>query len=146
MQINKYMEEMEKNCAILREKIIKIIAQLNASIEFSEEVDNYAERETNNELNNISIEIENMCQSFQNNKVIVQGQKMLILGPTNVGKSSFFNFLFQEDKMIVSSIKGTTTDQAEKSLNINGKKAIIIDSAGIRVSKKQIETIGVQNS
>ncbi len=135
-----------ENCMILREKIIKMIAQLNACIEFSEEVDNNVEQEANKELDNINIEIENMCQSYQNNKAIVQGQKILILGPTNVGKSSFFNFLFQEDKMIVSSTKGTTTDQAEKSLNINGKKAIIIDSAGIRDSKKQIETIGTKKN
>ena len=135
-----------ENCLILREKIMKIVAQLNASIEFSEEVDISIEHEIKHKLNDIKLEVENMCQSYQNNKVLVHGQKILILGPTNVGKSSFFNFLFQEDKMIISPLKGTTTDQAERSLSVNGKKTTIIDSAGIRASKKQIEIIGIQKT
>ncbi|MFL2660689.1 MAG: tRNA uridine-5-carboxymethylaminomethyl(34) synthesis GTPase MnmE [Alphaproteobacteria bacterium] len=135
-----------ENCKIIREKITKVIARLNASIEFSEETDTFIDEETKHKLNIISIQINNMCKSYQNNKTLVHGQKILIIGPTNAGKSSFFNFLLQEESMIVSSISGTTTDQAEKSLNINGKKVIIIDSAGIRASKKQIEIIGIQKT
>tara|TARA_B100000900_G_C20385597_1_gene636374 strand:- start:38 stop:787 length:750 start_codon:yes stop_codon:yes gene_type:complete len=74
------------------------------------------------------------------------GANILILGPTNAGKSSLFNLLLQEDKMIVSPLKGTTTDQSEQPLNIQGKKATIIDSAGLRDSKSKIEKIGVDKT
>ena len=47
----------------------------------------------------------------------------MIIGPTNVGKSSLFNLLVQEEKMIVSPIRGTTTDQSMQSIDVAGKKS-----------------------
>ena len=71
------------------------------------------------------------------------GSQILIVGPTNAGKSSLFNFILQKNQMIVSSQKGTTTDLSEQSLEIFGQKVNIIDSAGIRNSGKIIEKQGI---
>ena len=70
----------------------------------------------------------------------------MIIGPTNAGKSTFFNFLLQNDKMIVSPKEGTTTDQSDQSIDLLGEKAIITDTAGIRNTKNEIESLGVKKT
>ena len=66
---------------------------------------------------------------------VKHGYKVLLLGPVNTGKSSLINFLFQDNKSIISKFKGTTTDMLEYSLNLLGEKVTFVDSAGIRNSK-----------
>ena len=90
-------------------------------------------------MSDISEEIGEVCESFDSVRNLVHGSNLLIIGPTNAGKSSFFNFLIQDNKMIVSPIKGTTTDQLEQSIEINRKKVTIIDTAGIRDGKVKLK-------
>ena len=78
-------------------------------------------------------------QSFDSVRNLVHGSNLLIIGPTNAGKSSFFNFLIQDNKMIVSPIKGTTTDQLEQSIEINRKKVTIIDTAESEAAKVKLK-------
>ena len=70
----------------------------------------------------------------------------MIIGPTNVGKSSLFNLLVQDEKMIVSPVRGTTTDQSMQSIDVAGKKVNIIDSAGIRNPQNIIEAKGIDKT
>ena len=70
----------------------------------------------------------------------------MIIGPANAGKSTFFNFLLQNDKMIVSPKEGTTTDQSDQSIDLLGEKVIITDTAGIRNTKNEIESLGVKKT
>jgi len=71
---------------------------------------------------------------------------VLIFGPPNVGKSTFFNFLIRENKSIVTEIPGTTRDQVDFELQLFGEKVKIIDSAGVRVSDERIETLGIKKT
>ncbi|NLI60703.1 MAG: ribosome biogenesis GTPase Der [Clostridiales bacterium] len=58
--------------------------------------------------------------------------KVAVLGKPNVGKSSIVNCLLGEDRVIVSDIPGTTRDAIDTPFVVNGKKYVIIDTAGIR--------------
>lgn len=58
--------------------------------------------------------------------------KIAIVGKPNAGKSSITNRLLGYDRVIVSDIAGTTRDSIDTALEINGKKYIIIDTAGMR--------------
>ena len=91
-------------------------------------------------------DIENAYQSIIHSKNLIHGTSIMIIGPSNAGKSSLFNLLLQEERMIVSSIKGTTTDQTEQNIDIYGHKVKLIDSAGIRDTKNKIEKKGVSKT
>jgi tRNA modification GTPase len=66
-----------------------------------------------------------------------------LLVKPNAGKSSLLNAIVNEDKAIVSNIPGTTRDAIEDVTNINGVKYRFIDTAGIRETSDEIESIGV---
>jgi GTP-binding protein len=61
--------------------------------------------------------------------------KITIAGRENVGKSSLFNALINEERSIVTEIPGTTRDSIDSVVEIAGKKFIIIDTAGIKKRK-----------
>ena len=90
--------------------------------------------------------IENLINNGQQGKIIKDGINIAIVGKPNVGKSSLLNSFLNEDKAIVSSIKGTTRDVVEGKINLNGIIINFFDTAGIRESDNEIEEIGILKS
>ena len=131
-------------CLLWRQKIIEILAFVDAEIEFGDEIEKLQHSNIKNNIEKICREIEKACKSFQTVRNLVHGSRVLIIGPANAGKSTFFNFLLQNDKMIVSPIEGTTTDQSDQSIDLLGEQVIITDTAGIRNTKNEIESLGVK--
>ena len=64
-----------------------------------------------------------------------------IVGKPNAGKSSLVNRILGEDRVIVSDIAGTTRDAIDSRLQRNGKKYVIIDTAGMRKRGKIDEDV-----
>jgi len=58
--------------------------------------------------------------------------RIAVIGRPNVGKSSLVNKLLNSERCIVSDIPGTTRDAIDTSLEWNGRRFILIDTAGIR--------------
>ena len=85
-------------------------------------------------------------KSFDNGKLIKEGIKTAIIGKPNVGKSSLLNAILNEDRAIVTEFEGTTRDTIEEFVNINGIPLKLIDTAGIRKAKDQVEKIGIEKS
>ena len=128
-----------------REKLIKILSNVEAKIDFPDE------DLPKNILNNIKIETKKIKDEIKkvldDQKVgerIREGFKIAILGPTNAGKSSLLNYLSRRDVAIVSEIAGTTRDVIETHLNINGYPVVLSDTAGIREAKDEIEKKGIK--
>ncbi len=90
--------------------------------------------------------IENLIKNGEQGRVIKQGVNVALIGKPNVGKSTILNKLIDEDKAIVSSIKGTTRDVVEGKTNIKGLLINLFDTAGIRESDNEIEEIGILKS
>jgi tRNA modification GTPase len=84
--------------------------------------------------------------SFQLGNVIKNGIPVAIVGETNVGKSTLLNALLNEDKAIVSEIHGTTRDVIEDVVNIHGTAFRFFDTAGIRETVDQIESLGIERT
>jgi GTP-binding protein len=68
---------------------------------------------------------------------IKEGVTIAIVGKPNVGKSSLVNALMGEKRMLVSDIAGTTTDSVDTPFIYNGRKYILVDTAGLRKSAKR---------
>ncbi len=87
-----------------------------------------------------------MIDSFALGNVIKKGIPIAIVGEPNVGKSTFLNALLNEDRAIVSHIAGTTRDTIEDEIIIGGINFRFIDTAGIRETKDEVETIGIKKT
>ncbi len=75
-----------------------------------------------------------------------EGVRLAIVGRPNVGKSSLFNALLGEDRAIVTAIPGTTRDAVSERLELSGVPVRLVDTAGVRDAKGQIETLGIERA
>src|SRR6056300_1867242 len=131
----------------LREKLLKILSNVEAKIDFpDEDLPNNISDEIKNSSREIIKKIEKILNDKKIGERIREGFKIAIVGPTNAGKSSLLNHLSNRDVAIVSEIAGTTRDVIEIHLNIEGYPVIISDTAGIRESKNEIEKKGIKLS
>ena len=135
-----YSDEIE----VLREKLIHFKSLIELELDFSEEDVEFADRsDLKTLLNELEDKLSSLIDSFTYGNVIKEGVTVTIAGKPNAGKSSLLNAIVNEDKAIVSNIPGTTRDAIEDVTNINGVKYRFIDTAGIRETTDEIESIGV---
>ena len=129
----------------LRERLLKILSNIEAKIDFPEDdLPKNILKNINLDTKNIKVEIEKILNDQKVGERIREGFKIAIVGPPNAGKSSLLNYLSQRDVAIVSEIAGTTRDVIEAHLNLNGFPVVLFDTAGIRESKDEIERKGIK--
>ena len=135
-----YSDEIE----VLREKLIHFKSLIELELDFSEEDVEFADRsDLKTLLDELDGKLSSLIESFTYGNVIKEGVTVTIAGKPNAGKSSLLNAIVNEDKAIVSNIPGTTRDAIEDVTNINGVKYRFIDTAGIRETTDEIESIGI---
>ena len=135
-----YSDEIE----VLREKLIHFKSLIELELDFSEEDVEFANRsDLKTLLDELDRKLSSLIESFTYGNVIKEGVTVTIAGKPNAGKSSLLNAIVNDDKSIVSNIPGTTRDAIEDVTNINGVKYRFIDTAGIRETSDEIESIGV---
>ena len=131
----------------IKEEILDVMADIEASIDYPEyDIEETTNKKIENTLDSVEKKLVELEKSFENGKIIKEGIKTAIVGKPNVGKSSLLNLILGENRAIVSNIEGTTRDTIEEYINVNGVPLKIIDTAGIRNTKDEVEQIGVKKS
>ena len=131
----------------LRTKLVNFASLIELELDFSQEDVEFANlKELNKLLNEISSSLKKLIDSFKTGNVIKNGIPIAIVGEPNTGKSTLLNSLLNEDRAIVSSIAGTTRDTIEDQINLNGVNCRFIDTAGIRSTDDEIESIGIERT
>ena len=148
MAIKGIDKEIYKVITELKEKVLSLIANIEVNIDCPEYEDAVIVttnmiKETNEYMSN---KINDLLKNSKKGLLIKNGLKIAIVGKPNVGKSSILNALLEENKAIVTDIKGTTRDIVEGTLMIDGVKIDILDTAGIRETNDIVESIGVEKS
>ena len=130
-----------------RSQLIRAMALLEASIDFSEEdiPENLFSRIKHNILC-LEKEITQYIDDKRHGERLREGFFIVIAGSPNVGKSSLLNALAQRDVAIVSEVAGTTRDVVEVRMDIGGVPVTIADTAGLRDVLDEIEAEGVRRA
>ncbi|MDD5427949.1 MAG: tRNA uridine-5-carboxymethylaminomethyl(34) synthesis GTPase MnmE [Candidatus Omnitrophica bacterium] len=139
--------ELSKTVNDIREEIINIAAEIEASIDFPEEELELSKRnELANKMNDVTQRLGGLVKSYDNGMIFREGVLAIICGKPNVGKSSLMNLLLKRDRVIVSPIPGTTRDAVEEMISLNGIPIRLVDTAGISDTKDILEKEGVKKS
>jgi len=131
----------------LRTELVNFASLIELELDFSQEDVEFANmKELNKLLDKIISSLKKLIDSFKTGNVIKNGIPIAIVGEPNTGKSTLLNTLLNEDRAIVSSIAGTTRDTIEDQIIINGVNCRFIDTAGIRSTDDEIESIGIERT
>ena len=143
-QLEGNLSEKIKN---IRQKTVSLLADIEVTIDYPEyDVEEVTESKISDFLKEIDILLDQLEKSFLNGKILKEGIKVAIIGKPNAGKSSLLNLILNEERAIVTDIEGTTRDSIEEFIHIDGVPLKIIDTAGIRNAKDEVEKIGVEKS
>ncbi|MFC1856949.1 tRNA uridine-5-carboxymethylaminomethyl(34) synthesis GTPase MnmE [Thermodesulfobacteriota bacterium] len=140
-KISQHIESIKKS-------LIEIMVEIEAAIDFPDDIDESVS------AGKFVIDIENkvinklkaLLDQYHHCHVLRDGLKMVVVGRPNVGKSSLMNRLLQKDRVIVTSIPGTTRDLIEEAINIQGIPVILADSAGLHDTDDPVEVIGIKKT
>ncbi|MEO0217491.1 MAG: tRNA uridine-5-carboxymethylaminomethyl(34) synthesis GTPase MnmE [candidate division WOR-3 bacterium] len=137
---------LSKKLEDLRESLLDLLKEIEARIDFEEDVPEISKEEVFEKLEDILNNFEVLINNAGSIEKISEGISVVIIGKANVGKSSIFNKLLGYERAIVSEIPGTTRDYISEYITINGVLFKLIDTAGIREAYDLIEKIGIERS
>ena len=129
----------------LRQDLTFILSECESRLDFSEENLDWDESLAE-KVEDIVLEIEKLCESFNTGSVLRNGVKVVIAGKPNAGKSSLLNLLLGYERAIVTDIAGTTRDTLEESVSLRNIPTRLVDTAGLRESSDKIEAMGIDRS
>jgi len=130
-----------------KQVLLEVIARLEAGIDFAE--DDVAVMESSAillRLDGLRGDLEALVQGYEFGRIVREGMSLAIVGRPNVGKSSLFNRLLNEERAIVTSTPGTTRDLVSETASLGGIPLRFVDTAGIRHTEDEVEKVGVERS
>ncbi|HTG73487.1 MAG TPA: tRNA uridine-5-carboxymethylaminomethyl(34) synthesis GTPase MnmE [Terriglobia bacterium] len=135
---------VSKRLAPIKQRIVDLIAHLEAGIDFSEDdVELPDNTQTADQVSVLRAALEELHETYTYGKVLQAGVRIVIAGRPNVGKSSLFNRLVAMDRAIVTAIPGTTRDVLSEFADLDGIPLRFFDTAGVRETLDEAEKLGV---
>lgn len=136
--------ELTRKVKEIQDGLTDLIASLEAALDYPEE--EFDAVNTEREVRAADSRLQTLLQTYASGKLIKDGVGVVLAGAPNAGKSSLLNALLSYDRAIVTEIAGTTRDAISESVEIDGIRFRLTDTAGIRESRDPIEKLGVQRS
>lgn len=138
---------LSKKIHHIKQEILDVMVNVEVSIDYPEyDVDDVTNEQLMNMLVSVNSKLSVLEKSFDNGKLLKEGIKTAIIGKPNAGKSSLLNAILKEDRAIVTEYEGTTRDTIEEFVTIEGIPLKLVDTAGIRNAKDEVEKIGIAKS
>ena len=130
-----------------QEDLIRTISHMETALEFVEdEVEPEGRAQLVEQLAGVDRGLRRLLGSFELGRVVRDGFCVSIVGKPNAGKSSLFNSMVQQERVIVTEVPGTTRDAVAETIDLKGIPTQIVDTAGIRETQDPVESLGVRKS
>ncbi len=131
----------------VEKRLTRLLAHVEADIDFSQEnLATMSDQEVLREIYGVQQSVNKLLESYRAGRVLREGFKALLLGRTNVGKSSLLNMILGEERAIVTEIAGTTRDLVEGWTDLQGVRVSWVDSAGLRETQERVEALGIDKT
>ena len=127
----------------LRGKLIALLSQIEAGLEFPEDGLGTGAGRYRRALDGVAAEVERLVAGYEAGRALGEGVTLAIIGRTNVGKSTLFNALLEEDRAIVTRFPGTTRDFLREKLVIEDIVFHLVDMAGLGRPAHPVEKTGM---
>lgn len=131
----------------IRKNLIDLISFMELDLDFSEEdIEVIPKNNILKKINETTGQINELLASYNKAKYLSGALEIAIIGKPNAGKSMLLNALLGEERAIVTNTPGTTRDTIEENISLKNMLLRISDTAGIRFSKNQVETKGIERT
>ena len=135
--------ELVERVAKWRRRLLELAATLEALVDFPEDVPEDELRAGLALLPTLRLELAGLAATFDAGRRLVDGARVVLVGPVNAGKSTLFNLLLGYDRAIVSEVPGTTRDVVSEAVSWSGRTLRLLDTAGLRSSCDPVENQGI---
>lgn len=136
--------DFSREIHVLNDELIELRALTEATLDFpEEEIDFLEAANAFPRLDALSERLAAIFAKARQGKLLQGGLHVVLVGQPNVGKSSLLNALAGDELAIVTPIAGTTRDVVRGTLQIEGIPLHVVDTAGLRETKDQVEQIGI---
>lgn len=146
-QLRQALSQMEGRLrlevATLRTDLLRLLAAVEASVDFSEEIGDLDRAEATATLANCARRLDGLVEAGRVGRIVREGLRIAICGRPNAGKSSLLNAVLGHERAIVTAVPGTTRDTIEEAADFRGQRVVLVDTAGLRATKDPVESIGV---
>ena len=133
--------------APVKESLVELVALLEAGIDFAEDdLDVTPQQEIARRIAELTPPLAALEASFARGRIVHDGLTLAIVGRPNAGKSSLFNRLVERDRAIVTATPGTTRDLVTERISIGGIPIELVDTAGLREGREEVEQLGIARS
>lgn len=131
----------------LRDGLVGLLAELEARLDFSEDVEDPIDSEALSQAVESARErLGQLLEGASLGRLMREGARVVIAGKPNVGKSSLLNAIVGRDRAIVTPVPGTTRDTIEDWVELEGVLLTLADTAGLRSPGDEIEAEGVRRT
>lgn len=133
---------------VIQDALTRLRIYIEAAIDFAEEeIDFLSEGIVQADIEQLLSLMRTLLSDAQKGCLLQEGSKVVIAGKPNVGKSSLFNLLAQNESAIVTDIPGTTRDIIKETIQIHGVPIFLMDTAGIREQTSDVvEAEGIKRT
>ena len=146
LAINGIEGNIQTKIQSIRKRLIEQLTEIEARIDFEEDLPLLDEEHVKNEIVAIKKDINELIDNAKRGSWVRSGLKVALAGKPNVGKSSLMNRLSKQEKAIVTDLPGSTRDILESEIVLEGIPVTFIDTAGLRDTKDIIEKIGISRT
>jgi tRNA modification GTPase len=138
--------QLRDEILLIRENIAELLAQIEVAIDFPEEDVEIVPPDRALRLfrEQLMPKLDSLIETYAVGRLYREGLSVAIVGKPNVGKSSLLNSLLNEKRAIVTPHPGTTRDVIEESIDLDGLPISIMDTAGLRETRDEIELISLE--
>lgn len=135
---------LSKTTTFLRQHIIQLLSQIEASIEFPDEGLSISPKTIAKTLQRAENTVNELISSYDLGKTLSEGLLLVITGRANVGKSTLFNAILEKDRAIVTPFPGTTRDYLQETIKIRDALFTLTDMAGLDTPAHPVEKEGIK--